>query len=63
MTLPLYSASELAEYIRETKSVWCVTVDMFYDRFKDILQPDQKLLITKVSDFPARRQKNLRSIS
>ena len=51
MTHPLYSSSELAQYVRETDSVWCVTVDMFYDRFKDILRPDQKLLITKVSDF------------
>ena len=51
MTHPLYSSTELAEYIRETNCVWCVTVDMFYDRFKDILRPDQKLLVTKVSDF------------
>ncbi len=51
MTHPLYSASELAQYVKETDSVWCVTVDMFYDRFKDILRPDQKLLITKISDF------------
>jgi long-chain acyl-CoA synthetase len=51
MTHPLYSSSELEQFVRETKSDWCVTVDMFYDRFKDILGPDQKLLITKVSDF------------
>jgi len=51
MTHPLYSSTELAEFIRETNSVWCVTVDMFYDRFKDILRPDQKLLITRISDF------------
>jgi long-chain acyl-CoA synthetase len=51
MTHPLYSSTELAEYVRETDSAWCVTVDMFYDRFKDILRPDQKLLVTKVSDF------------
>ena len=51
MTHPLYSATELAQYVKETDSVWCVTVDMFYDRFKDILRPDQKLLITKISDF------------
>ena len=51
MTHPLYSSSELAQYMKETDSIWCVTVDMFYDRFKDILRPDQKLLITKISDF------------
>ena len=51
MTHPLYSSSELAQYVKETDSVWCVTVDMFYDRFKDILRPDQKLLVTKISDF------------
>jgi len=51
MTHPLYSSTELAEFIRETNSVWCVTVDMFYNRFKDILRPDQKLLITRISDF------------
>ena len=51
MTHPLYSSTELAEFVRETNSVWCVTVDMFYDRFKDILRPDQKLLITRISDF------------
>lgn len=51
MTHPLYSSTELAQYVKETNSVWCVTVDMFYDRFKDILRPDQKLLITEISDF------------
>lgn len=51
MTHPLYSASELEQYVKETDSVWCVTVDMFYDRFKDILRPDQKLIVTKISDF------------
>ncbi len=51
MTHPLYSSAELAQYVKETDSVWCVTVDMFYDRFKDILRPDQKLLITKISDY------------
>ena len=51
MTHPLYSSTELAQYIKETNSIWCVTVDMFYDRFKDILRPDQRLLITKISDF------------
>ncbi len=51
MTHPLYSSAELAQYVKETDSVWCVTVDMFYDRFKDILRPDQKLLVTKISDF------------
>lgn len=51
MTHPLYSSSELSQYIQETNSLWCVTVDMFYDRFKDILRSDQKLLITKISDF------------
>jgi len=51
MTHPLYSANELAQYVKETDSVWCVTVDMFYDRFKDILRPDQKLLVTKISDY------------
>ena len=51
MTHPLYSSTELAEFIRETNSVWCVTVDMFYNRFKDILRPDQKLLVTRISDF------------
>ncbi len=51
MTHPLYSSSELAQYVKETNSTWCVAVDMFYDRFKDILRPDQKLLITKISDF------------
>lgn len=51
MTHPLYSSTELAQYVKETDSVWCITVDMFYDRFKDILRPDQKLLITKISDF------------
>ena len=51
MTHPLYTANELAHFVKETDSVWCVTVDMFYDRFKDILRPDQKLLITRISDF------------
>ena len=51
MTHPLYSSNELAQYVKETDSVWCVTVDMFYDRFKDILRSDQKLLITKISDY------------
>ncbi len=51
MTHPLYSATELEQYVKETDSAWCVTVDMFYDRFKDILRPDQKLLVTKISDY------------
>jgi long-chain acyl-CoA synthetase len=51
MTHPLYTASELSQFVKETDSVWCVTVDMFYDRFREILRPDQKLLITKISDF------------
>ncbi len=51
MTHPLYTATELAQFVKETDSVWCVTVDMFYNRFKDILRPDQKLLITKISDY------------
>lgn len=51
MTHPLYTSAELAQFVKETDSVWCITVDMFYDRFKDILRPDQKLLITKISDF------------
>ncbi len=51
MTHPLYSSSELDQFIKETGSTWCVTVDMFYDRFKDILRPDQRLLVTKISDF------------
>ena len=51
MTHPLYSASELEQYVKETDSVWCVTVDMFYDRFKQFLRQDQKLLVTKISDF------------
>ncbi len=51
MTHPLYSASELEQYVKETDSIWCVTVDMFYDRFKQFLRQDQKLLVTKISDF------------
>lgn len=57
MTHPLYSTSELAEFVKMTDSNWCVTVDMFYDRFKDILRPDQKLLLTKISDFLPRGKK------
>ncbi len=57
MTHPLYSSNELAQYVKETDSVWCVTVDMFYDRFKDILRPDQKLLVTKISDFLPQSKK------
>lgn len=51
MTHPLYTSSELEQFIKETDSAWCITVDMFYDRFKDILRPGQKLLLTKISDF------------
>ena len=63
MTHPLYSSSELAHILKETDSVWCVTVDMFYDRFKDILRPDQKLLITKISDFLPPSKKTLFKIT
>jgi Acyl-CoA synthetases (AMP-forming)/AMP-acid ligases II len=59
MTHPLYSSSELSHIIKETNSIWCVTVDMFYDRFKDILSPEQKLLITKISDFLPGTKKTL----
>lgn len=63
MTHPLYSSSELSHIIKETNSVWCVTVDMFYDRFRDILRPDQKLLITKISDFLPGSKKTLFKIT
>jgi long-chain acyl-CoA synthetase len=63
MTHPLYSSSELSQYVRETDSVWCVTVDMFYDRFKDILRPDQRLLVTEISDFLPNSKKVLFKIT
>lgn len=53
MVHPLSPAQELLHFIRETKSRWAVTVDMFAQKFLEILnQTDvEKLLITKISDF------------
>ena len=58
MTHPLYSSTELAEYVRETDSAWCVTVDMFYDRFKDILPPGPEAPHHKGIRLFARHQKS-----
>jgi len=59
MTHPLSSPTELEHYLNETGSKWAVTVDMFYNRFRDILQNTkvERLLITRISDYLPRTKK------
>ncbi len=59
MTHPLSSPTELEHYVAETGSRWAVTMDLFYGRFRGVLdnQPIEKLLIARFPDFlsPAKR--------
>lgn len=59
MTHPLSSPTELEHYVAETGSRWAVTMDLFYERFRGVLdsQPIEKLLIARFPDFltPAKR--------
>ncbi len=53
MTHPLSSPSELQHYLTASASRWAVTVDMFYGRFREILDETavERLLITRFSDY------------
>lgn len=53
MTHPLSSPTELQHYLNQSGSRWAVTVDMFYARFRDILEATsvERLLITRFSDY------------
>ena len=53
MTHPLSSAAELKHYLSESGSRWAVTVDMFYNRFEQILEETdiERLMITHISDY------------
>ena len=53
MTHPLSSPTELQHYLNETGSTWAVTMDLFYDRFRDILDETsvQRLLIARFPDY------------
>lgn len=59
MTHPLSSPDELAHYLNETGSRWAVTMDMFYGRFRDILDQTgvEKLLICQFSDYLTQAKK------
>ncbi len=59
MTHPLSSPTELQHYLNETGSRWAVTVDMFYGRFRDILEETkvERLLITRFSDYLSSAKK------
>jgi long-chain acyl-CoA synthetase len=53
MTHPLSSPTELQHFLNETGSRWAVTMDLFYDRFRDILDATsvERLLIARFSDY------------
>ena len=53
MTHPLSSPTELQHFLNETGSRWAVTMDLFYDRFRDILDatPVERLLIARFPDY------------
>lgn len=53
MTHPLSSPTELQHYLTQTGSRWAVTMDLFYGRFRDILEETsvERLLITRFSDY------------
>jgi len=59
MTHPLSSPDELAHYLNETGSRWAVTMDMFYGRFRDILDQTgvERLLICQFSDYLTQAKK------
>ncbi|HEY3409262.1 MAG TPA: AMP-binding protein [Propionicimonas sp.] len=53
MTHPLSSPTELQHYLTQTRSRWAVTMDLFYGRFRDVLDETavERLLITRFSDY------------
>ncbi len=53
MTHPLSSPTELQHYLTQTGSRWAVTMDLFYGRFRDIIDATavEHLLITRFSDY------------
>ncbi len=53
MVHPLSSPTEMVHYINETGAVWAITVDLFYDKFKTVMEKTKikKLLLTSVSDY------------
>lgn len=53
MTHPLSSPTELQHYLTLTHSTWAVTMDMFYGRFRDILDATEvtRLLIATFPDY------------
>ncbi|MEA5117305.1 MAG: class I adenylate-forming enzyme family protein [Propionicimonas sp.] len=59
MTHPLSSPMELQHYLKQTGSRWAVTMDMFYGKFRDILDdsPVEHLLIAKFSDYLSHTKK------
>jgi long-chain acyl-CoA synthetase len=50
---PLSSAPELAHYLEVTGSKWAVTVDMFYEKFREAVGGSdvEKLIITHIPDY------------
>lgn len=59
MTHPLSSPEELKHYLNESGSTWAVTMDMFYGRFRDILDDTAvtRLLICQFSDYLSHAKK------
>ena len=59
MTHPLSSATELKHYISVTDSKWAVTVDMFYQVFKELAEETglEKVVVTRISGYLSRPMK------
>ncbi len=53
MIHPLSAPSEIEFYLKESRSVWAVTLDAFYENFSRILDKTnvKTLLLTKISDY------------
>ena len=53
MTHPLSSPKELEHYVTQTNSRWAVTLDLFYDRFAEMLHQGkiERLVIAHISDY------------
>lgn len=65
MTHPLSTKTELLHYITSTESKLVLTIDLFYDRFEEMLNDKtiDRLIIAKISDYLPHTKKALFSIT
>jgi len=53
MIHPLAAPPEIEFYLKESDSVWAVTLDAFYGKFRQVLAhtPAQRLLVCRIPDY------------